>query len=203
MDTVQFFHFMCRLLPLSPSLLSYFSFCFLPCVDTPRVKRTPVDAKRVSQFFLDGAEARKEKGRKKKEEEKPAIKRRRAAERDGKGGGRVYVTFDRTRKHNKSSEGCPVEAWRDANPVFHSFWRRLRLTPANGTWARVTRAVQRAKASLSLRRVPRFEIKHLASRPPVPPPAWPCMPVCVRVHACMYVHGCTRLPVFSYTATQL
>lgn len=71
----------------------------------PRVKRTPVDAKRVSQFFLDGAEDERRKRQEKKEEEKPAIKGRRAAERGGKGGGRVYVTFDRTRKHNKSSEG--------------------------------------------------------------------------------------------------
>lgn len=73
----------------------------------------------------NGAEAHKEKGGKKKEEEKPAIKGRMASEERGgvRGeGGRVYVTFDRARKHNikvvRAARGR--DAWRDANPVFHS-----------------------------------------------------------------------------------
>jgi len=73
---------------------------FLPRVEVPCVKRTPVDAKRCFTI-LSGWRTKKKA--KKKEEEKLAIKRAAKKCREGREG---YVTFDRTRKHNKNSEGC-------------------------------------------------------------------------------------------------
>lgn len=147
---------------------------------------------------------KKKTGGKKRKRKNPLSKDARGGRGEGREG---YVTFDRTRKHNKSSEGCP---WKRGGTRILFFIRpdafSVSLPRASGTVygtkARVyAHSARRAKASLSLRRVPRFEIKHLASRPPAPPSfhrpsARPFMPVCVRVHACTYIHGCTRLARF-------
>lgn len=81
-----------------------------------------------------------------------------------------------------------------------SFVLTLSLSRCRGRKRRVcTRAARRVKASLSLRRVPRFEIKHLASRPsaPLSLPSPPRPPACTRART--YIHGCTRLISFSNT----
>lgn len=168
--------------------------CLLPRVEVPRVKRTPVDTFHSSLWM--GAEAHKEKGEEKKEEEKLAIKGRGTPEkREAEKGGRVTlrsIEQGNTIKVVRAAGGSVVEG-RESCFSFVLTPSPSRSREQDGTGrdeSACTRAARRAKASLSLRRVPRFEIKHLASRPPA------CMTVCVRVHACTYIRVHASCPRF-------
>lgn len=134
------------------------------------------------------------KRRKKRKRKNPLSKDEGRQEKRGEGR-EGYVTFDRTRKHNKSSEGCP---WKRGGTRILFFIRPDAFSVSLPRTGRDETRVyaRRAKASLSLRRVPRFEIKHLASRPSAPLPARPSVHACMRTRARVYVHGCTRLTRF-------
>lgn len=137
------------LFPVALSLIPSFSPRSFSHV--PRVKRTPgTRTSRRRVFYNTLSMAHKENSGEKKERGKTRyIKGRRTSKNSARGRRREgYVTFDRTRKHNKSSEVPRSVEGRESCfsfvlsvPLFPSFPRD-----------EYARAARRAKASLSLRR---------------------------------------------------
>lgn len=111
-------------------------------------------------------------GEKKKKEEKPDISKDEGQARIRQGGEGGRVTLRSIEQGNTIKVVRSPEAWRDANPVFHSSSPSLSFLRFRETSTRASRK----SIPLFKERVPRFEIKHLASRPPA----------CVRLRTWMH-----------------